>query len=105
MQTFSYGTTPDSVIKEACLKQCPLGYPMKIKDGLEWKAISDAVNAGIDSHLEAITERSSFNSKTGECLVHPEELHVLLRRMNESNDEEAEDLRHDILTTLNIEEI
>ena len=105
MQTYSDGMTPDSVIQTACNEQCPNGYHMKIVDQLEWQSIAGAVNAGIDSHLEAITERSNFDSKTGNCLVHPDELHVLLRRLNQDGEYEATLLRRDILTTLEIEEI
>lgn len=89
---------------------------MTIRSEQEWEWITAAVNEGIDSHLEAITERSTFDSTTGECLVHPEELHVMLRRLLESGwnqteeqiqgrDDSAHSLRSGILTTLDIEEI
>lgn len=101
---YTYGTTPAEVITEACKQQCPDGYPMIIRSKQEWSVLASAINQGIDSHLEAITERSTFNSSTGECNVHPEELHVLLRRMD-NGDEEGENLRVSILSTLGIEEI
>jgi hypothetical protein len=103
MQTYSFGMCPDEVIKQAAIAQCPNGYPMKIVDQTEWKAIADAVNMGIDSHLEAITERSTFNN--GFANVHPEELHVLLRRLYEAENEDGWDLRGAILSTLDIEEV
>ena len=78
----------------------PDGYPMKIVDPEEWAAIAQAVNQGIDGHLEAIIERSTFDN--GHCLVHPDELHVLLRRLV---DTAGEDLRSCILYTLGIEEV
>ena len=83
---------------------------MMIRSDVEWKAIAKCVNEGIDSHLEAITERSTLNSSIGECVIHPEELHVLLRRMIETEGEfdpfgEVMSLRTDILCTLGIEEI
>jgi hypothetical protein len=103
MNRYSFGTCPDEVIKTACNKQCPNGYSMKIVDPDEWTIIANAVNHGIDSHLEAITNRSTFNN--GTCLVHPDELHVLLRRLLEPDNEKACDLRTCILSTLDIEEI
>lgn len=101
---YSFGECPDDVIRAACHAQCSGGYPMTIRSQGEWGAIAEAVNQGIDSHLEALTE-SSFNTSTGECLVHPDELHVLLRRLFESGDEEAWSLRSDILQSLDIEEV
>jgi hypothetical protein len=105
MQNYSFGTTPNKVIQTACKEQCPSGYPMTIRNQKEWTAIVEAVNQGIDSHLEAITKQSTFDPSSGTCLVHPDELHVLLRRLGESDNEEAQSLRTDILTTLDIEEI
>ena len=103
--TYSFGTTPKEIITESCKAQCEKGYPMLIRSKDEWKVIAHAVNQGIDSHLEAITERSTFDSTTGKCLVHPEELHVLLRRLAEHGVEDGDSLRIDILSTLDIEEI
>ncbi len=105
MQRFSYGTTPDDVIRAAARKQCPDGYPMTIRSKVEWKAIAAAWNQGIDSHLEALTERSTANASTGAVNVHPDELHVLLRRLVDAEEEEATGLRVDILSTLDIEEV
>ena len=101
--SFSYGTTPENVIKKQVLKEAPNGYPMTIRSQNEWSAIAKAVNQGIDSHLEAFT-RSKFDSKTGEVLIHPEEMTTFLRRLTDG-DEEAMSLRTDILSTLGIEEI
>lgn len=102
-QQFSYGCTPKDVITKACREQCPNGYPMKMCRG-EWPLLVSAVNQGIDSHLEGFT-RSTFNSSTGECIVHPDELHILLRRFDEWDIEDMQNLRVDILGTLGIEEI
>jgi hypothetical protein len=77
---------------------------MIIRNRAEWAAIAQAVNMGIDSHLEALTERSTFDVGTGKCMVHPEELHVLLRRLGEIGTEDSESLRDAILETLDIEE-
>jgi len=103
MKLYSFGTCPDKVIQKACNKQCPKGYSMKIVDKDEWVIIANAVNQGIDSHLEAITSRSTFNNWN--CLVHPDELHVLLRRFIDWDNEKAWQLRTDILSTLGIEEV
>ena len=102
MNEFLYcGQVSTDQIKEAANEQCPKGYPMVIKSQKTWNAIIAAVNQGIDSYLEAFT-RSEFNDN-GECFVHPDELHILVRRLSESNDEEAEDLGLCILATLEIE--
>ena len=116
MKRFSYGTTPDDVIRAAAREQCPDGYLMTIRSKVEWKAIAAAWNQGIDAHLEALTERSSADAKTGKVNVHPDELHVLLRRLYEAGESEPNDpdanedppamrLRSDILSTLDIEEV
>ena len=104
MKSYSYGCTPAAEITKACKAQCPNGYNMTIRSQREWKVIAHAVNQGIDSHLEAFTQ-STFNSQTGECLIHPEELHTFLRRLDESNVEDGMSLRVDILSTLGIEEV
>ena len=101
--SYSYGMTPPEVIKERTMAQTPDGYPMHIKSQDEWTAIAEAVNQGIDSHLEGFT-RSTFQPD-GICSIHPEEMTILLRRLSESENEEAQQLRTDILYTLNIEEI
>lgn len=105
MQRFSYGTTPDTVILAAAREQCPDGYPMLLRGKDEWRALAAAWNQGIDSHLEALTERSSADASTGNVNVHPDELHVLLRRLLHDDGEEATMLRVDILSTLDIEEV
>jgi len=105
MITYSFGDCPDEVIRAACAAQCPNGYPMLIRCKDEWRAIAAAWNQGIDSHLEALTQRSSADHTTGKVNVHPDELHVLLRRLYESGEDEAWSLRSDILQTLDIEEV
>jgi hypothetical protein len=100
--SFSFGTTPEDIIKEKVLEQTPSGYSMHIKSQKEWSAIAKAVNQGIDSHLEGFT-RSKFDN--GKCLIHPEEMTTFLRRLYENGDEESWSLRSSILETLGIEEI
>lgn len=104
MNTYSFGDCPDDVIRKACAEQCPNGYPMTIRSQDEWAVIAAAWNQGIDSHLEALTTRSTADHTTGEVNVHPDELHVLLRRLYEDGGDEAWSLRSDILSTLDIEE-
>jgi hypothetical protein len=111
---YTFGECPEDIIKEAVTCQCPDGYNMTIKDDETWGWIAACVNEGIDSHLEALTLRSTFDN--GACLVHPEELHVLLRRLLEMGWNQTEDqiegiadsphgLRSSILSTLDIEEV
>lgn len=104
-RSFSLGHTPVKLITKLCREQCPDGYPMVLKSQREWSVLSAAWNQGIDSHLEAITERSSADSCTGNVNVHPDELQVLLRRLFEDGSDEAWSLRTDILSTLGVEEI
>lgn len=101
--SFTFGTTPEKVIKDRVLSQTPSGYPMHIKSQEEWTEIANAVNKGIDSHLEAFT-RSKFNNN-GEVLIHPEEMTTFLRRLLEAGNDVARELRSAILETLGIEEI
>ena len=103
-RSFSYSTTPSEVIKERTEKIAPSGYYMLVRYPREWAVIAKAVNQGIDSYLEGFT-RSKFDNKTGNVNIHPAEMSILLRRLLEDGSDEAMDLRQDILTTLNIEEI
>lgn len=102
---FSYGATPDALIKLAAQSQCPDGFPMTIRSKDEWKVLAKAWNQGIDAHLEALTTRSSADSNTGQVNVHPEELHTLLRRLFDDGSDEAWELRGSIVYCLGIEEI
>jgi len=102
--TFSFGETPENVIRERTLEQTPTGYPMHIRSQNEWGEIAKAVNQGIDSHLEGFTQ-STFDSKTGKCLIHPKEMTTLLRRLYEIGNDEAWELRSSILETLGVEEV
>jgi len=102
---FSFGQCPSEIITLAVLAQCPEGYTMTLRSQGEWKALSDAWNQGIDSHLEAMTVRSTADSSSGSVNVHPEELCTLLRRFYEDGSDEAWGLRSCILSTLGIEEV
>ncbi|QDT24381.1 hypothetical protein [Gimesia chilikensis] len=58
-------------------------FTMTIRSPLEWAAIAQCVNQGIDSHLEAVCEpQDVFNN--GHCSVTPHSLCVLLRRMGDT---------------------
>lgn len=105
------GCAPSELVTLACSDQCPRGFQMTLRSPNEWRALSEAWNQGIDSHLEAITARSSADAQTGKVLVHPAELATLLRRLYEAGEDDASDpnpawdLRSSILATLGIEEI
>lgn len=103
-QSYNYGECPDEAITEACMQQCPDGFPMTIRSKDEWRALAEAWNQGIDSHLEGMA-RSTADNTTGQVLVHPAELCTLLRRLNNSDNEVSSDLRSGILQSLGIEEI
>ena len=105
-------------------------YTMSLVDDEEIQSVIDAVNIGIDAHLTAcncpdrgdsyqhgdrtITATSDTDywkegdtlhlARTLECHVSAESLPVLLRRLDESGNEEAWSLRSAILSTLGIEE-
>lgn len=103
-RSYNYGECPDEVITQACKEQCPDGFPMTIRSKDEWRALAEAWNQGIDSHLEGMA-RSTADNTTGNVVVHPDELCTLLRRLNNSDNEESSDLRSSILQSLGIEEI
>lgn len=74
--------------------------------GEDRKAVTEAINQGIDAHLEAIM----FSQPHTDTLAHklnlviePQTLHVLIRRLMESGNEEAESLASSICQTIGIE--
>lgn len=93
-------------------------FPMSLTDADEIRAVIDAVNQGIDSHLEACFCPSRGDQyddgrrmagrlvlcRSLECVVSPESLPVLLRRLCESASEAGDRLASDILTVLGIDE-
>jgi hypothetical protein len=93
-------------------------FTMSLTDTDEIHAVIEAVNQGIDSHLEACfcTERGdSFNGgqrKAGklvlcgclDCSVSPDSLPTLLRRLCESANEAGNRLAGEILMVLGINE-
>jgi hypothetical protein len=92
-------------------------YTMSLTDTDEIRAVIDAVNQGIDSHLEAcfcpqLGDRFHGGKRmagrltlchTLECSVSPESLPVLLRRLFEGDDA-GMSLAGDILMTLGFDE-
>ena len=129
-RTYSFGNTPDSVIREAMDDEGLTHFTMSLV-GDDIEAVTKAVNIGIDSHLTACfckergdsfghgersitatsdTERWKAGDKlvlaeTLEGRVSAESLTVLLRRLHEEGSEAAWSLRTDILSTLGIEEV
>ena len=116
MKTFSFIWTDKLglAIAEATPKR---GYSMSLvsEDRL---AVIAAVNQGIDSHLEACYvpargDRFSLRTPPGirgrisgprlECRVSAQSLPVLIRRLMESENEQAESLASSICQTLEIE--
>lgn len=118
MQTYSFGSTPENVIRE----NLPDVYNMQLS-GQDWEVFELAQNIGIDSHLEAVAcdgrdqieliENNvgsySFN-KLG-CGLSKDGMICLLRRLFEHDfgsdelNENAWSLRSSILYTIDIEEI
>ena len=91
-------------IKAAIVATYSDPFHMTIKCQDEWSAIAAAVNQGIDSHLEAITDApAEFDNDTGTCEVTPDNLCVLLRRLADAN-EAAMYLQSDILTVLGFDD-
>lgn len=100
-------------IRDAVKAQCPSGtYHLSALSGSDdAHAIESAVNQGIDSHLEACSMQGldTYVHTGGRlvCEISPESLPVLLRRLTEmafSEDDEAESLVRDILTTLELDD-
>ena len=60
-------------------------FPMLIRCPIEWTAIAECVNRGIDSHLEAINHPEDVFDNTGRCEVTPHSLCVLLRRLGDTD--------------------
>jgi hypothetical protein len=93
-------------------------FTMSLTDSDEIIAVIDAVNQGIDSHLEACfcPDRGDRYDgggrklgklvlcRTLECVISPESLPVLLRRLSDSDNEGGSRLATDILTVLGINE-
>tara|TARA_R110002126_G_scaffold70402_1_gene177181 strand:+ start:88 stop:417 length:330 start_codon:yes stop_codon:yes gene_type:complete len=79
-------------------------YPMTL-NGKDYATVATAWNQGIDSHLEALTNRSTVEWAGNKVSfsVHPDELPTLLRRLFEG-EEQGEMFAGDIIYTLKIRE-
>lgn len=73
--------------------------------------VMDVVNQGIDAHLEACylpDKGDAYNMSEGryitrlECVVSPESLCVLVRRLYEYDNENSHDLANEILMSLGV---
>lgn len=114
MKTYSYGCTPESVIRE----NLPVNYNMEL-NGKDYEVFARLVNIGIDSRLQAVNVSNDvirrIHNKAG-LNLDKESMLCLLNRcfdyglsdynlLDESEKERALDLRSSILYTIGIEEL
>jgi hypothetical protein len=59
-------------------------FTMTIRCQIEWAAIAQCVNQGIDAHLEACNVQGIDRYDNGDCAVSPKSLCVLLRRLGDT---------------------
>lgn len=59
-------------------------FTMTIRCPIEWAAIAQAVNQGIDAHLDACNLQGIDRYDNGDCAVSPHSLCVLLRRLGDT---------------------
>jgi hypothetical protein len=103
--TFTFGTTPETVIAKAFSQQGSETFEMSLI-GWDANAMQAVVNEGIDSRLTAVTNsKFRWNGRHLKCEIPLADLQVILRRLYENGSEEAWSLRSGILTVLEIEEI
>lgn len=80
-------------------------YPMEFhRNSADFYAVESAIAQGIDSHLEAI----QFSQHIGEygrvhLVLRPQSVRVLVRRLMESDSDDAQSLAGGICETLDIE--
>lgn len=115
MKSFSFYWTDElgKAINQAAVEHCPDDtYSMSLTDPLEFQAVVNAINQGIDSHLEAIqfTHTTSPQCAGNICYVTREDITVnasdlstLVRRLMEKGGDVDMDIASSICTTLNIE--
>jgi hypothetical protein len=79
-------------------------FTMQIRCKVEWAAIAQCINQGIDSHLEASFVEGKDSYDNGNCSVSPESLCVLLRRLGgtkfKTTEQHSEEDLWDAATTL-----
>lgn len=94
-------------IREAQSEHFTMSFPA----GEDLDMLTEIWNQGIDSRLEALTERSSAklqSTRFGTRMafaIHPEELPTLIRRLFEHGSENGETLAGDILSSVFAEEL
>lgn len=66
-------------------------FTMTIRCPIEWAAISQAVNRGLDAHLEACNLQGTDRYDNGDCAVSPHSLCVLLRRLGDTEFRNTDD--------------
>lgn len=106
MQTRSYGNLPPKACLVTLARIAGEPYRMTLKsEDAEWA--TEAINQGIDSHLEAcmVPTRGDSYSYTGglDLRLSAESLAVFLRRLTESWEDHNMDLASSILWTLGVE--
>lgn len=103
VQTFSFYWT--AKLGEAIAKASVKPYPIECHTGTEMlRAITQAVNQGIDSHLQAIEFKQGAGSHGRVLLTFsPKSVAILVRRLMESEAEESQSLAGDICGALGIE--
>ena len=65
-------------------------FSMTIRCPIEWAAIAQAVNQGIDPHVEACSLQGIDRYDNGDCSVSPHSLCVLLRRLGDTEFHDTE---------------
>ena len=108
--SLTYGTLPSRMdIIRACAESAHLGRVdyFQIGNVRALPKIVEAINQGIDSHLEAVSFLTSYNHYNQTCIsITVETLHTLVRRlvdMCDAGDEDAGDEASAILASLDIE--
>ena len=76
---------PYSTVRKAIEATGSDPFKMLIRCPIEWTAIAQCVNRGIDSHLEAICDAADVFDNSGRCEVTLHSLCVLLRRLGDTD--------------------
>ena len=94
-------------MKAALKKAQPDIYSMSfLRPSEDYELIAAVFSEGIDSHLEAITERTTVTDDRGslfpraQFMVHPDELPVIIRRLFGMDTEASIDLATSILESI-----
>lgn len=94
METLTYGEIPADL---------SIGEPYRIRCGnqSDLTVCADAINQGIDAHLEAV--RTTSRSPGEFTIDDSKSMRVFLRRLIETDNDEAHMLASDVMTTLGYE--